>query len=620
MNDTMMDLHRRAVASRMQPQPALGRFLNHCLETYAAESGGAVANYIPELSKANPAHFGIGLATIDGHLYEAGDCGIEFTIQSISKAFVFALALDIVGAERVEAKIGVEPSGEAFNSISLTADNRPFNAMVNAGAIACSGLIHGVEGAGAFERVRDALSRFAGRKLGVDEAVFASERATGDRNRAIAYLLRNYAVVESDVNEVLDIYFRQCSILVTARDLAVMTATLANRGINPLTGEQVVSPYAVTRTLSVMTSSGMYDYAGEWVYRVGMPAKSGVGGGIIAVLPGQIGLGTFSPLLDGHGNSVRGLKVCEKLSSHFNLHVLNRSSDVRTSIIADYDIKDISSRRSRPPHEQKILNDRHRDIRVMELVGALSFANVDYVSRQIAAGARPDFIIIDLGRVPAVTEGAARLFADSLHDLTSVNLTVVLSGIDKDSAVWKVISASIRSMTGVRRFDLLDEAIEWAEDQVIYRYGGFSDLTDSATLGEQALLAGLTPDELTELTALVTPRTFHTGERIIAAGEPASSIVFLQSGMVSVKLPSGVRLASLARGMVFGEMALIEDVRSADVWADTLVTCLELGLDRIDEFCARHPRGGQRIVRNLAMLLAKRLILANTKIDLLSAY
>jgi len=616
----MLDLHRPAAGSRTQPQPALGHFLNQCVETYATENGGAVANYIPELSKANPAHFGIALATIDGHVYECGDCGVEFTIQSISKAFAFALALDIVGAERVEAKIGVEPSGEAFNSIRLTADNRPFNAMVNAGAIACSGLIYSVEGASAFERLRDALSHFAGRKLSVDEAVFSSERATGDRNRAIAYLLRNYSVIESDVDEVLDVYFRQCSILVTARDLSIMTATLANRGVNPLTGEQVVSPYAVTRTLSVMTSSGMYDYAGEWVYRVGMPAKSGVGGGIIAALPGQIGLGTFSPLLDSHGNSVRGLKVCEKLSSHFNLHVLNRPSDVRTTIVADYNIKDISSRRSRPPSEQKILTDRHRDIRVIELVGALSFANVDYVSRQTAAGPRPEILIIDVRRVSAVTEGAARLFVDNLQDLTLANVTVVLAGVDKDSRTWTSIGGPIGSMEHVRRFDLLDEAIEWAEDQVIYRYGGFTNIGDAAELSEQVLLAGLTKEDLKELNTLVTPRTYHTGERIITTGDPASSIVFLQSGMVSVKLASGVRLASLARGMVFGEMALIEDVRSADVWADTLVTCLEMGLDRFDEFCMRHPRGGQRIVRNLSRLLAKRLILANAKIDLLSAY
>jgi glutaminase len=620
MNETIVDPRRRPAINRQQAQPALGQFLNRCLETYAVENSGAVANYIPELSKANPAHFGIALATIDGHVYEAGDCGVEFTIQSISKAFVFALALDTVGAERVEAKIGVEPSGEAFNSIRLTADNRPFNAMVNAGAIACSGLIHAVDGVRAFERVRDVLGRFAGRKLGVDEAVYASESATGDRNRAIGYLLRNYSVVENDVNEVLDVYFRQCSILVNARDLAIMTATLANRGVNPLTGEQVVSPYAVTRTLSVMTSSGMYDYAGEWVYRVGMPAKSGVGGGIIAVLPGQIGLGTFSPLLDSHGNSVRGIKVCEELSSRFNLHVLNRSSDVRTSITADYDVKDISSRRNRQPHEQKILAERYRDIRVMELVGALSFANVDYVSRQVARGTRPDILIIDLRRVPAITEGAARLFADGLQQMTAVNMTVVISGVDKDSAVWKLIDASIGSMAGVRRFDLLDEAIEWAEDQVIYRYGGFSAVADPVPLAEQALLAGLTADELAELTALAAPRSFHNGERIVAAGDPASSIIFLQSGMVSVKLPSGVRLASLAPGMVFGEMALIENLRSADVWADTAVTCLELSLERFEEFCVRHPRGGHRIVRNLSTLLAKRLILANTKIDLLSAY
>ena len=263
------------------------------------------------------------------------------------------------GAERVEAVIGVEPSGDAFNSIRLRPDNRPYNPMVNSGAIACSGLIHKAKGDEAFEFIRAALGRFAGRELGVDEQVFLSERETGDRNRAIAYLLRNYAVVEGDVNAVLDVYFRQCSVLVTARDLAVMAATLANNGVNPVTGEAVMKPYTVARTLSIMTSSGMYDYAGEWVYRVGMPAKSGVGGGIVAALPAQLGLGTFSPPLDDHGNSVRGLKVCEMLSTHFGLHMLNRSGDVRTSIIADYDIGGIASRRSRQPRDQQILEEHH---------------------------------------------------------------------------------------------------------------------------------------------------------------------------------------------------------------------------------------------------------------------
>ena len=286
--------------------PPLLSFLAQAFDDFRSDISGAAANYIPELSKADPAIFGVAIATIDGHVYEVGDSTSPFTIQSVSKAFVFALALEMLGADQVEEFVGVEPSGEAFNSIRLNAKNQPFNPMVNAGAIACSGLIYKVKGAGAFEAIHDMLCRFAGRKLAVDETVHASESATGDRNRAIGWMLRNYGIVKDDVNAVLDVYFRQCAVLVTARDLAVMAGTLANNGVNPVTGEQVVSPFAVARTLSVMTSSGMYDYAGEWVYRVGMPAKSGVGGGIIAALPSQIGLGTFSPLLDEHGNSRAG--------------------------------------------------------------------------------------------------------------------------------------------------------------------------------------------------------------------------------------------------------------------------------------------------------------------------
>jgi glutaminase len=323
--------------------------------------------------------------------------------------------------------------------------------MVNAGAIACSGLIYKAEKRDAFERIRESLSRFAGRQLSVDDAVFASESATGDRNRAIAYLLRTYNVIEGDVDVVLDVYFRQCSILVTARDLAVMAATLANGGLNPITGDKVLSPYAVARTLSVMTSSGMYDYAGEWVHRVGIPAKSGVGGGIIASLPAQLGLGTFSSRLDEHGNSVRGLRICEELSSHFDLHVLGRGGDVKTCINADYNIKGISSRRGRQLHEQEILDDHAEDIRIIELVGTLSFATIDYVSRQLASHRLPQLVVLDFRRVPTMTNAAARLLADYLLGLGPQNTTTVLSGLADSSSAWFVLVPWLKGMRHVRR-------------------------------------------------------------------------------------------------------------------------------------------------------------------------
>ncbi len=602
-------------------KPPLRRFLTDCHEEFRADNSGELADYIPELKRANPDHFGIALVTIDGHVYEVGDSAVPFTIQSVSKAFVFALALEMVGEDRVSATIGVEPSGEAFNSIRLTNDNRPFNPMVNAGAIACSGLIYAVDGKGAFERVRSKLGQFAGRELGVDEAVHASETATGNRNRAIAWLLRNYAVLPDDVDAVLDVYFRQCAILVTARDLAVMAATLANRGINPVTGMQVITPHVVARTLSVMTSSGMYDYAGEWTYRVGIPAKSGVGGGIVAALPSQLGLGTFSPLLDSHFNSARGLKVCEALSARFDLHMLNRNADVRSSIMADYDIYGISSRRSRQPREQQILDERHSDIRVLELVGAMNFGTIDYVTRRLASEPpNAPLLIIDFRRVPDITAAGAELLGETLTALGNAGVTTILSGFEETSAVWAAISARTADPRRLRRFALLDDAIEWAEDQVIYRFGGLTDVKESAHLGEQALLAELDTGEIAAIVGLSTTRRYAAGQRIIAAGEPANSLFFLQSGMVSVKLRSGVRLASLGPGMAFGEMAILEQSRSADVFADTPVTCLELPLDSFADYRRVHPETSLKIMRNLAAILARRLVLANAKVDLLSAY
>jgi glutaminase len=599
-------------------RPPLLRFLASCHADFSAVTGGAVADYIPELGKADPDHFGISLATLDGHVYEVGDTQIPFTIQSMSKPFVFALALDTLGAARVESAIGVEPSGDPFNSIRLNVENHPFNPMVNAGAIACSGLIHEAKGDDAFEYIRQALGRFAGRELGVDEAVYASESATGDRNRAIGYLLRNANVIKDRVDAVLEVYFRQCAVLVTARDIAVMAATLANRGVNPVTREQVMTPYAISRSLSVMTSSGMYDYAGEWIYRVGIPAKSGVGGGILAALPARLGLGSYSPRLDSHGNSVRGIKVCEALSSHYDLHMLNRSDDARNSIIADYNIGKSASRRSRRPHEQRILAAHHQDVRVMELMGTLTFSKVDYISRQLAARPRPQFIIFDLRRVAAITRAAARLLAEGFRELAAFSVTVILSGIKRPSPEWQAIGEWVGGISNLRNYHLLDDAIEWAEDQVVYRHGGEIDSLEMTELSEQALLAGLTAEEVASLASLGTIRTYPAGHKIIAADQPATSLFFLKSGVVHVMLPNGIRLATLTAGMAFGEMALLEAHRSADVLADKSVTALEVPLHAFRRFREARPRTGERIMRNLAQLLADRLIVANTKVNLLT--
>lgn len=600
-------------------KPPLLRFLNACRADYLNETSGAVANYIPELGKADPAHFGISLATLDGHVYEVGDTDVAFTIQSMSKPFVFALALDTLGAVRVESAIGVEPSGDPFNSIRLNAENHPFNPMVNAGAIACSGLIFEAKGDGAFDYIRQALGRFAGRELDVDDAVYSSESLTGDRNRAIGYLLRTNAVIKDNVTSVLDVYFRQCAILVNARDIAVMAATLANRGINPVTGEQVMTPYAIARTLSVMTSSGMYDYAGEWIYRVGIPAKSGVGGGILAALPARLGLGSYSPKLDSHGNSVRGIKVCEALSAHYDLHMLNRSDNARNAVIADYTIGESPSRRSRRPQEQAILGRHHQDVRVIELMGTLSLSSVDYVARRLVARPRPQFVIFDFRRVTSMTPAGARLLAEEFQELATYDVTVIVSGIKRADAEWKPIADATGTLPNIRYYFLLDAAIEWAEDQVVHRYGGSIDFFEMTELSEQPLLAGLTDKELDDLAALGEIRTYRGGEKIVTSGDPATSLFFLRSGVVHVTLPDGIRLATLTAGMAFGEMALLEPNRSADVLADAAATAFEVPLGEFERFRTAHPRAGERIMRNLAQLLADRLILANAKVNLLTS-
>ena len=260
---------------------------------------GAVASYIPELLKADPAWLGIALIMVDGHVYQVGDSRQPFTIQSISKAIIYGLALEDQGIEAVLSKVDVEPSGEAFNSISLEPETgRPRNPMINTGAIATVGLIEGGTPELKFSRMLECYEKYLGHPVVIDEDVYRSEKSTGHRNRAIAYLLHNSSIIEKDPDGVLDVYFKQCSLLVTCEDLALIGATLANNGVNPITGIRALQSRYVPNVLSVMSSCGMYDYSGAWIYEIGMPAKSGVGGGIVAVLPGQFGLAVFSPRLD----------------------------------------------------------------------------------------------------------------------------------------------------------------------------------------------------------------------------------------------------------------------------------------------------------------------------------
>ncbi len=303
----------------MDPITAL---LEKVLVEVRGRDAGRPASYIPELAEADPDLLAFGVVGPRGRIMTVGDDSAAFTIQSMSKPFVLALALETLGREAVLARVGAEPSGEPFNAISLEAGSgRPANPMVNAGAIATTALIPGADIDERTARIVGIMSAFAGRSLWIDEAVYASESLTGHRNRALAHLLKSYGIIDGPVLDAVETYFRQCSVLVTVRDLAVMSATLAFGGVNPVSRERVVSERVARDVTSIMASCGMYDFSGEWMLRVGLPAKSGVSGGVLAIAPSQFGVAAFSPRLDVHGNSVRASAVVEIMSERFGMHV-----------------------------------------------------------------------------------------------------------------------------------------------------------------------------------------------------------------------------------------------------------------------------------------------------------
>jgi glutaminase len=307
----------RAVGNLAVPAPDEFRgALNDAYEKYRNVTTGKNADYIPYLAKVNPRLYGIAIAAVDGNIYEVGDSEYSFAIESISKVFTLCRIMEDWGPRVIEDKIGVNATGLPFNSVMAIElqKARTVNPFVNAGAMAAVSLVKGETSDIKWGNIIGTMNAFAGHPLSVNEDVYRSESETNSHNRAIAILLKSYGRFYDDPAETLDLYTRQCSVAVSARNLAVMGATLANGGVNPVTGTQVMDEEHVSKVLALMMTNGLYENSGAWVYRTGLPGKSGVGGGIMAVVPGKYAIAVFSPPLDEAGNSVRGQLAAEYLS------------------------------------------------------------------------------------------------------------------------------------------------------------------------------------------------------------------------------------------------------------------------------------------------------------------
>ena len=452
-------------------------YLQHIADQCAGDRSGKVADYIPELAAADPEQYGLSLCAHDGYIYSVGDTATEFTIQSMSKPLTYAMALGEHGPDIVDAKIGLEPSGEAFNEISVDSRRRPRNPMLNAGAITAASLLLPQDREVRAESVDEVFAELvefysacAGRVLTIDDDVYRSEKSTGSRNRAIAYMLDSFGVIGTDPDAALDLYFRQCSLRVTTDDLAVIGITIACGGLNPRTGRRVFSRRTAQRLLSVMTTCGMYDGAGDWVTSVGIPAKSGVGGGILGSLPGQLGIGVFSPRLDDHGNSVRGVDTCRHLSADLGLHMFNIARDSRVTIRSVYDIGEFEvGPRWTGTHRAYLRGCRDR-ARVYELQGDLTFSDVESVLRRIDRDIDScDIVIVEISRVDVIDPVARRMVVGGGLSLAERGKRVLL--VDPDGALRDGLSRleERTGLPGVSKIELphmystMEEAVAAAE-------------------------------------------------------------------------------------------------------------------------------------------------------------
>ena len=584
------------------------------------ESGGQVASYIPELARADPGAFGIAITTAEGETHGVGDTDIPFTIQSISKALLYGMALEDNGPEGVLARVGVEPTGEAFNSIRLQdGSGNPFNPMVNAGAIATTGLLGGTDASDRLDRILDTFGRYAGRPLRVDEAVYRSERDTGHRNRAIAHLLRNFSVI-GDPEGVLDLYFHQCAIEATCHDLAMIGATLANKGVNPTTGVRALDERYVASVLSVMATCGMYDFAGQWLFDVGLPAKSGVAGGILAVLPGQLGIGTYSPPLDAYGNSARGIRVCHELSSDFALHLFDPPRQAGGALRTSSSCITLRSRRHRGPEALAALGAHGHLIRADTLQGDLMFTTAATAATGVLDRAPGDgFAIVDVTRVRGINRPAAELLSGLREPLAARGTLLLMPG----AAPHPALVAALESLPPAdvpAVWDDLDLALEWCEDELLHRLGVAALDEGPVALGDTELCAGMSAGEVADLAGILEPVRFAPGESLYRQGDASDHLVLItagRAGAVTVR-PDGNRLhlLTLTAGTFIGEGGLIDGLpRSVSVVAQTEVEAHRLpraALERLRDAGAVRTR--TTLLLTIARTLSERLRLMGAQL------
>jgi len=603
-------------------------FLDSLRAKYADDREGEVATYIPELAKADPELFGISIATTDGYVYEVGDSRHAFTLQSISKPFVFGLALDDHGAELVLKKVGVEPSGDAFNAISLhKVTGCPLNPMINAGAIATTGQIVAGSSEARIGRILEMFERYSGRPMRIDRDVYESESRTGHRNRAIGHLLRNFDILVDDPTATVDAYFRQCAISVTCADLAVMGATLANLGLNPVTGVRAIKEQHVENVLSVMASCGMYDFSGGWIYNVGMPAKSGVSGGVLAVLPGQLGIGVFSPRLDAQGNSARALKVCEELSRAWELHQFNPPYCAQTSRRLAYTAAQRSSSRTRHASHRACLREHGKRIHVVEMQSNLAFSTTEPIVRDVLDRVgRPLAVILDFHHVSAINGVAVRMLVDLAESLTRRGVMVFFTHTQRLDVVRAQVAAYLTDRGEVEalfRYHSTDGALEHCEDVLLEELHASVQLVHH-DLNEYEITATLTEDEIALFARLLKHHSHARGETIISSGEEATNLLLITKGVVGVFLGgaavAGNRVASFSVGTMVGEMAFLDGApRSADVVAEGDVETAAFEIADFVRLQQSHPVLHTKILRNIAVSLATKLRKVSQDVSVFSA-